>query len=820
MPFSSLSNKELGVSKISSLSFSSLYRSSFIAIFQLLFWLVFRPKDWRSMVARIDPALSPDFSLSELKMVHWQHADFLRLLRLIYGAMPIIIGVIVWIWLLCFKGNIIDATRALIYTITLSFVAGLTGGITISVAFSFVASMISGLLIGLFFWVGSEVEAEWYQVAIISGVFAVSLASSVLLTLAADSSQTEPIRKGGRFFKSLLAIGITILALALSGIILAACITTTTYLMGLFGINTTYDLRMMGLAVGIGFAFGLYTHRWLWAIFIALVFGTAMSVLFNLSVDPADTSLSYALLKSLIGGISNGFLFALLFALPHLLARYMAKNLGTGILAGLLGSGGVYVVLFMLRHETISIFLWSLIAVGIGFSHRGWIGYFRYNSLNNKNKIRSPGHWVNTNMSQILEKIRRGFTQIVRGFTQFSNAENRTFEAFVKNSKNAIFEAAEEEKDEEFENPYITGIPLKLQNKELFVGRTEIGARLELLLRGQSSPPILLHGQRRMGKTSLLIFLNELLPNNYVPLFIDFQGPVSLAKDYGGFLYGISRAMIRSAKNNRQLELPPLSYKALQNDPFIVFDEWLDSVEECVEGRNFLLTFDEFEALENVFQEGRLDRKLVLGMFRHIILHRSRFKILIAGAYRLHDFPEWADYLIDAESVRLTYLQEHEAIELIEKPVKNAFRYSPNATQRILTVTHCHPALIQLLCKEILFVKQQQGFRLRKVIQTKDVEAAIPKALESGRNYFVHITQISAAEKEILYQLAAQGEGAVLSQAALLEKRGVQNQLENSSSNLLRSDLIESTPMGYRFQVEFIRRWFLNRDVSLSLRSI
>jgi AAA+ ATPase superfamily predicted ATPase len=813
MSFFSLSEaKKLGTNKMSTISFSSLHRSSFFATFQLLYCLVCRPSDWRNMVAHIDPALPPDFSLSELKMVHWQHSEFLRLLRLIYGAMPFIIGVIVWIWLLGITGDTIEvATRAFIYTITLSFIGALTGGITISVAFSFVASMISSLLIGLFFWIASEVgskgEVEWYRVAIISSVFAVSLASSVLLTLAANSSQKAPIRKGSRFFKSLLAIGITIIALAFSGIILAACIKATTYLMSLFEIQPTNDLRMMGLAVGIGFAFGLYTHRWLWAIFITLVFGTIMTVLLTLSPDPNNSFLPYILLKSLIGGISNGFLFALLFALPYLLARYLTKNLGTAILAGLLGSVGVYVFLFMWRQPDSPIFLWSLIAVIIGFSLRGWLGYFIDNSLNN-NKKKSLRHRVNTNMSQFLEKM-------VRGFTQFSKSENRSFETLVKNSKKAIFDAVEsEEKEEEFENPYITGIPLKLQNKELFVGRTEIGARLELLLRGQSSPPILLHGQRRMGKTSLLIFLNELLPNNYVPLFIDFQGPVSSAKDYAGFLYGISRAMIRSAKNNRQLELPPLSRETLQDDPFIVFDEWLDSVEECVEGRYFLLTFDEFEALENVFEEGRLDRKLVLGMFRHIILHRSRFKILIAGAYRLHDFPEWADYFIDAESVRLTYLQEHEAIELIEKPVKNAFRFSPNATQRILTVTHCHPALIQLLCKEILFLlTQEQGFRLRKVIQIKDVEAAIPKALESGRNYFVHIAQISAAEKEILCQLAAQGEGATLSQAALVEKLGVQNQLDKSLSNLSQSDLIESTPMGYRFQVEFIRRWFLNRDV-------
>jgi hypothetical protein len=102
------------------------------------------------------------------------------------------------------------------------------------------------------------------------------------------------------------------------------------------------------------------------------------------------------------------------------------------------------------------------------------------------------------------------------------------------------------ESRQEVQNPYIVGVPLT-RRQAIFVGRADISVRIEELMRAQDYPPLLLYGQRRMGKTSLLYQLRWLLPNHILPLLIDLQGPPSLASDHAGFLYAIAKQMHSSA---------------------------------------------------------------------------------------------------------------------------------------------------------------------------------------------------------------------------------------------------------------------------------
>jgi hypothetical protein len=135
--------------------------------------------------------------------------------------------------------------------------------------------------------------------------------------------------------------------------------------------------------------------------------------------------------------------------------------------------------------------------------------------------------------------------------------------------------AAAVELRQEIDSPYIIGVPLTKQ-QEIFIGRSDISARLEQLLLDRRSSPLLLYGQRRMGKTSLLNNLGRLLPSSIIPLFVDLQGPASRASDHAGFLYNIARGMVDSARRQRSLELFPLTREALVSDPFTEFDEWLE----------------------------------------------------------------------------------------------------------------------------------------------------------------------------------------------------------------------------------------------------
>lgn len=370
------------------------------------------------------------------------------------------------------------------------------------------------------------------------------------------------------------------------------------------------------------------------------------------------------------------------------------------------------------------------------------------------------------------------------------------------------------ESRQEINNPYVIGIPLT-EHQEIFVGRSDVSERIERLLLDRRRPPLLLYGQRRTGKTSLLNNLGRLLPSTIIPLFVDLQGPASLAKDYEGFLYNIGRAMITSAKRHRELMFPPLTRALLQADPFTAFDEWLDAVEQCLTTeQTLLLSLDEFSALDHALDKGNLDEASVLGMFRHIIQHRPRFKLLLSGSHTLDEFERWASYLINVQTVHLSYLQAEEALQLIEQPVKNfELRYTYEATQRIMEVTRCHPALIQLVCAEMVSLKNKQNIVERRLAQVEDVEAAIPGALQHGRFFFADIAnnQVNEQDLKILRYLAAQGENAIMSLDALSQACQLSTtECETTLTNLLRRELVEPLGGGYRFQIELARRWFLN----------
>jgi hypothetical protein len=294
---------------------------------------------------------------------------------------------------------------------------------------------------------------------------------------------------------------------------------------------------------------------------------------------------------------------------------------------------------------------------------------------------------------------------------------------------------------QEIDNPYIIGIPLTEQ-QEIFTGRTDISTRIEQLLRDQRRPPLFLYGQRRMGKTSLLNNLGRLLPTTIIPLFVDLQG-ASRAGNHAGLLYNIARDMVKSAGQRRNLSLPALSHETLAADPFTRFDEWLDEIEGILASREqntALLALDEFETLDSAITKGRFDEEDVLGMLRHLIQHRPRFKVLLAGSHHLGQFQRWASYLINVQVVHISYLHDAEARHLIERPVKAfTLRYQPAASRRVLELTRGHPFLVQLLCAEIVALKNEQAPALRRLAALADVEAAVPEALNSGSFFFADI---------------------------------------------------------------------------------
>jgi hypothetical protein len=417
------------------------------------------------------------------------------------------------------------------------------------------------------------------------------------------------------------------------------------------------------------------------------------------------------------------------------------------------------------------------------------------------------------NQRLALDAIEDRLDNLLREVTRSSERYAVRFQGIAAHWRQVVADYSQElattvESRQEIDSPYVIGVPLTAQ-QEIFVGRTDVSTRIEQLLLDRRRLPLLLYGQRRMGKTSLLNNLGRLLPSTILPLFIDLQGPTTQASDHIGFLYNFARTMSRSAEQQRGIILPPLSREMLSIDPFTIFDEWLDEVEHVLDQNTALIALDEFEALEAPFDDGRFNEAAVMNMFRHLIQHRPRFKVLLTGSHSLDEFSRWSSYLINVQIVHISYLNEAEAYQLIERPVKDfALRYEAQASQRVRELTRGHPFLVQLLCAEIVALKNEQEPALRRLAHLADVEAAIPAALGHGSLFFADIqrNQLDQAALEVLRFIAKRGEGALTT----LETLGpyYSPHLAETLALLIRRQLIEPTGPGYRFQVELIRRWF------------
>lgn len=441
------------------------------------------------------------------------------------------------------------------------------------------------------------------------------------------------------------------------------------------------------------------------------------------------------------------------------------------------------------------------------------IGHFRRHSQDIRVAL---SHDTDYHRQKTLSTVCEDLNRLVRELNLTQNPYAQRFQPIalhwyhiILNYQAQLIQA--QEINREIANPYIVGLPLSEDQQEIFVGRQDLITRVQQFLRDGHRTALLLYGQRRMGKTSLLQNLGRFLPSTIVPLFVDEQG-TAYSTTYADHLYSIVRQMTRSAKTHRGLDFPPLSHEALAANPFIVFTDWLDAVEQVLDDHGksmFLLMLDEIEVLKQMIDKGRLDVEDLLHLFRNLIQHRPKFKVLVAGSHALEELQDWASYLINMEVIKIGCLSTEETLRLIERPVPHFnLHYHPEASQRIVKLTRGHPYLTQLLCHEIVIGKNQQPTDQRNWVLPPDVEEAIPNALNVGNLFFANIqkNQVDEQGTALLQFLATQGEGACVARSVLAYH--VTGNLSQTLTRLQRRDLIEEVDGYYRFSIELIRRWF------------
>ncbi|EDN70904.1 conserved hypothetical protein, membrane [Beggiatoa sp. PS] len=346
-------------------------------------------------------------------------------------------------------------------------------------------------------------------------------------------------------------------------------------------------------------------------------------------------------------------------------------------------------------------------------------------------------------------------------------------------------------RSQEIMNPYIAGVPLDpALAGERFQGRRDLIQQIESLTLAVQPPILLLYGGRRTGKTSLLKYLPYKVESTFLPIFIDVQG-LDIT-NFTFFAKDFSTEFIDNARKIHNLTLPPPNTEILAEAPFYALKDWFKVIEKIVQDKRILLCLDEFECLSKLI--ANTNDQAPLDFLRHIMQHRQQWVLLFSGANLLTELPSyWSNYLINTQTVRVSYLDEPYARQLITQPVTDfpAKVYTPAAVDTIIHWTRCQPYLIQLLC--LILIKRINQAK-RKIVEVADVETAIPEAIKTGEQYFTELWHDTANQHEALSQILANQ--PVQDQAAL--------------KRLIYKEIIDQETL--QFQVPMVKYAFEHRD--------
>ncbi len=358
-------------------------------------------------------------------------------------------------------------------------------------------------------------------------------------------------------------------------------------------------------------------------------------------------------------------------------------------------------------------------------------------------------------------------------------------------------------------NPFVVGNALHKEEVRLFKGRRDLVYALEEnIIAPQQRPALLLYGRRRAGKSSTLLNLPNLLSASYVPIYLDLQDAKWREGD-AMFCYHLARAIYHELfQRALHDKLKQPREEDFAERPFTRLSDYLDNVEAVLRRyeKQVMLTFDEYERMEAGIREGRVTEE-IFNQLRHFVQHRRQLILLFSGSHRFEELHvvNWADYLINAKTLELSFLDAEATRDLLEHPSDDFnMSYAPGVVERVIELTHGQPYLAQGLGSELVNHLNTQN---RLTATLEDLDVAVERVLVAAQVYFDYLwrEECSDAERAALLALTSAGALRVGEQSAAV------------MLSLSRKEIIEQVGDTYQFCVALFRLWILkNQNVPVS----
>jgi HEAT repeat protein len=241
-------------------------------------------------------------------------------------------------------------------------------------------------------------------------------------------------------------------------------------------------------------------------------------------------------------------------------------------------------------------------------------------------------------------------------------------------------------------NPYHYGGPIR---EEMFFGRKEL---VEEISQGVSKSNYLIPGERKIGKTSLLLQLEKIMEKPLIPVLVDLS-PVT---DETFFLAVMSEIY---EKCKDIIKIKP-NFLFFSKDKYGYMDYKRDLSKLTKQLKNdysrdviMVLLLDEADRINDL-------REQVQNGFRSMITLHKEINAVITGTLRTKSMSSditspWYNAFMWPWR-RIGPLTRKEAIELITTPTEGLYSFSQEAINLILSKSGYKPWIIQAFCKHVV----------------------------------------------------------------------------------------------------------------------
>jgi HEAT repeat protein len=376
-------------------------------------------------------------------------------------------------------------------------------------------------------------------------------------------------------------------------------------------------------------------------------------------------------------------------------------------------------------------------------------------------------------------------------------------------------------------SPYVVGMPVK--TSDMFFGRQDVFDWVrENITNQHQMQALVLYGERRMGKTSVLYQLLEHPPTpEHVCILFDLQ-LFAYTDSAGELLYELAWAMnMRLSGYGLALEEP--EREAFDENGYRAFLSYCDTLDRQLGSHRLVIMMDEFGVLMTKVRTGELDRN-IFDYLRGVTQRSNRITFLFTGAYEIRRMQQdFESILFNMPKVyKISYLNESDATRLIEQPVQGLLSYHPVVVQKIRSITACHPYFVQYICDELVHLARKER---RNYVELTDLDYVIRDVVQDATGNIENsiYNHLSQEEKLVVAALAHVTDdvrvyvtlGEVL---ATLHRRDFdidRNAVIQALKALSERDLVKEMRIGqqlrYSFGMGLVRLWLRQNEILLRL---